>query len=86
MHECPKLFFLDDVSPIYLHTDASQYGMGAYLFQVREEGGVNREVPIRFLSKSFVTACLVGQRFSKKDTLYFTPSRHGSIYSVTGDF
>ena len=53
VHECPKLFFLDDVSPIYLHTDASQYGMGAYLFQVREEGGVKREVPIRFLSKSF---------------------------------
>jgi len=32
VHECPKLFFLDDVSPIFLHTDASQYGMGAYLF------------------------------------------------------
>jgi uncharacterized protein (DUF2461 family) len=25
VHECPKLFFLDDTSPIYLHTDASQY-------------------------------------------------------------
>jgi hypothetical protein len=53
VHECPKLFFLDDVSPIFLHTDASQYGMGAYLFQIRTEGGVKREVPIRFLSKSF---------------------------------
>ena len=49
VHECPKLFFLDDISPIYLHTDASQYGMGAYLFQVRE----GKEVPIHFLSKSF---------------------------------
>ena len=53
VHECPKLFFLDDVSPIFLHTDASQYGMGAYLFQIRTEGGVKREIPIRFLSKSF---------------------------------
>ena len=44
---------MDDVSPIYLHTDASQYGKGAYLFQIRDEGGVKREVPIRFLSKSF---------------------------------
>ena len=42
VHECPKLFFLDDTSPIYLHTDASQYGMGAYLFQERE----GKEVPI----------------------------------------
>jgi len=46
---CPKLYFLDDVSPIYLHTDASQYGMGAYLFQVRD--GIS--YPIRFLSKAF---------------------------------
>jgi hypothetical protein len=46
---CPKLYFLDETSPIYLHTDASQYGMGAYLFQVRD----GREYPIRFLSKAF---------------------------------
>jgi hypothetical protein len=46
---CPKLYFLDDISPIYLHTDASQYGMGAYLFQVRD--GIS--YPIRFLSKAF---------------------------------
>ena len=51
VHECPKLFFMDDTSPIYLHTDASQYGMGAYLFQVRE----GKEIPIRNLSKSFDT-------------------------------
>ena len=47
--DCPKLYFLDDVSPIFLHTDASQYGMGAYLFQVRD--GI--QYPIRFLSKAF---------------------------------
>ena len=47
--ECPKLYFLDETSPIYLHTDASQYGMGAYLFQVRD----STEYPIRFLSKAF---------------------------------
>ena len=49
VHECPKLFFIDDSLPIYLHTDASQYGMGAYLFQVKD----NKEIPIHFLSKSF---------------------------------
>ena len=49
VNDCPKLFFLDNVSPIILHTDASQYGMGAYLCQIRN----NEEIPIRFLSKSF---------------------------------
>jgi hypothetical protein len=32
--ECPELFFFDDHSPIYLDTDASDYGIGAYLFQL----------------------------------------------------
>ena len=48
IHECPRLYFLDDISPIYLHTDASDYGIGAYLFQVVD--GI--EHPISFLSKS----------------------------------
>jgi hypothetical protein len=29
IHKCPKLFFLDDVSPIYLYVDASILGVGA---------------------------------------------------------
>ena len=47
--ECPKLYFVDDTLPIYVHTDASDYGVGAYVFQQLESG---KEVPIRFLSKS----------------------------------
>jgi hypothetical protein len=48
VHECPKLYFLDETSPIFLHTDASNYGIGAYLFQVRD----GKNYPIAFLSKS----------------------------------
>jgi hypothetical protein len=44
---CPQLFFLDDTSPLYLHTDASNYAIGAYLFQVRDD----KEYPIAFLSQ-----------------------------------
>ena len=47
--ECPLLFFLDEVSPIYLYTDASQLGMGAFLCQI--VNGV--EKPIAILSKAF---------------------------------
>jgi len=49
INSCPKLYFLDDVSPIFLHTDASDYGVGAYLFQVVE----GAEHPIMFLSSTF---------------------------------
>ena len=44
INNCPKLFFLDDHSPIFLHTDASDYGLGGYLFQIINE----EEVPIAF--------------------------------------
>jgi transposase InsO family protein len=46
---CPKLHFLDEKLPLFLHTDASDYGIGAYLFQKTPEG---KELPIAFLSKS----------------------------------
>ena len=47
VNECPKLFFLHPSAPVYLHTDASNYGIGGYLFQIID--GV--ETPIMFLSK-----------------------------------
>ena len=39
---------MDDISPIFLHTDALDYCIGAHLFQ--EVGGIQK--PIAFLSKS----------------------------------
>ena len=47
INNCPTLFFIDDESEIFLHTDASLYGIGAYLFQVKN--GV--EKPVAFMSK-----------------------------------
>ena len=46
----PKLYFIDEKAPIFLHTDASKYGIGAYLFQVID----GQEQPIAFVSKAFV--------------------------------
>jgi transposase InsO family protein len=48
VHECPMMWFLDDTSPIILYTDASDYGIGAYLCQVVD----GQERPIGFLSKA----------------------------------
>ena len=48
---CPKLYFVSDdpAHKIYLRTDASQYGYGAYLFQEKD----GEEWPILFRSRSF---------------------------------
>jgi hypothetical protein len=49
VNNCQKLYFLDYSNEIYLQTDASDYGAGAYLFQKTPEG----HHPVMFLSKSF---------------------------------
>lgn len=46
---CPSLSFMDDNLPVYLHTDASDYGIGGYLFQVDAK---SKEKAIAFFSKS----------------------------------
>ena len=51
--ECPMLWFMDDISPIFLQTDASDYGIGAYLYQVITlDDGSTIERPVGFISKS----------------------------------
>jgi hypothetical protein len=36
------MHFLNDTEPIFLHTDASDYGIGGYLFQV--VGGIDHPI------------------------------------------
>ena len=46
---CLKLHFVNEQSPMFLHTDASDYSIRAYLFQV-----VDRvPQPVQFLSQTF---------------------------------
>ena len=54
INNCPKLFYIDDKLPIYLHTDASNYAIGAYLYQIKD----GKEVPISFMSKILTGAQL----------------------------
>ena len=53
---CPKLYFMNDYWDIGMETDASDYGIGAFLFQVNPENG--DKVPIQFISKSLTGAQL----------------------------
>jgi hypothetical protein len=45
---CPALFFVNENSPIIVMTDASDYGVGAYIYQLID----NVEHPIIFMSKA----------------------------------
>jgi transposase InsO family protein len=51
---CSTMYFVDPDLPLYLHTDASDYGIGGYLFQIIDEV----EKPIAFISKSLVDSQL----------------------------
>ena len=48
VEDCPTMYFVDPDLPLYLHTDASDYGIGGYLFQIVD--GVER--PNAFISQS----------------------------------
>jgi hypothetical protein len=52
MRNLPKLYYLIDKAPIFLYTDASQVGLGGYLYQMVN----NDERPISFVSKAFTGA------------------------------
>ena len=49
---CQTLFFRDHSAPLRVYTDASDYGIGAYLCQVID----NEEQPIAFISKTLSKA------------------------------
>ena len=60
---CPKLYFWLPHLPVYLHTDACDTGIGAYLFQIDENG---KELPIGFLSRALKNAELGWSTFEKE--------------------
>jgi hypothetical protein len=59
---CPKLHYVDLSLPIHVRTDASDYGIGGYLFQLDQQ----RELPIRFISKALHRAQLNCSTFEKE--------------------
>jgi hypothetical protein len=65
--KCQKLFFMDNDAPVFLHTDASDYCVGAYLFQVMNE----QEQPIRFLSQALSGNMLRWDTFDKEGYAIF---------------
>ena len=65
--KCPLLHFVNDTAPITLMTDASDYGIGGYLFQRVD----NRDQPIAFISKSLTEIQLRWSTIQRRRTQYF---------------
>jgi hypothetical protein len=58
INACPHLYFLQDDLPIYLHTDASDYGVGAYLYQIKGDIAFpNRILVEHFLRRAKALEC-----------------------------
>jgi len=62
IEKCPTLFFVNDNAPITLQTDASDYGVGGYLFQTVD----GQQQPIVFLSKAFTKQQMHWDPFEKE--------------------
>jgi len=65
---CPKIYFLQPGFPIFLQTDASNYGIGAYLFQKIPQAITKKieERPIAFLSKTLNKTQLKWSTYEKE--------------------
>jgi hypothetical protein len=59
---CPKLFYVDLSLSIHVRTDASDYEIGGYIFQLDQQ----RELPIWFVSKALHKAQLNWSTFEKE--------------------
>ena len=60
---CATLFFYDNTLPVFLHTDACDTGIGAYLFQLDRDG---KELPIGFMSQALHDAQLRWSTFEQE--------------------
>ena len=79
IEKAQKLWFYNEKLPVFLKTDASEYCLGAYLYQVlnttkrinNQDVTISKELPIRFLSKSLQGAQLRWKIYDKEGLAIF---------------
>jgi transposase InsO family protein len=70
---CPQLNFLQEGQPIFVQCDASDYGIGGYLFQkIPNADGKVEEKPIAFISKTLNKTQLKWSTMEKETFAIFT--------------
>ena len=73
---CPALFFVSEHAPIVVMTDASDYGIGAYIYQLVD----NKEQPIVLMSKSLHGAELNWSTVEKEAfAIFATLTKHNHL-------
>ncbi|CAN0457144.1 unnamed protein product [Pylaiella littoralis] len=73
---CPTLFFPIENGEVVVMTDASDYGIGAYIFQIVED----KELPILFVSKSLHGAQLNWSTIEKEAyAIFYTLKTHEQL-------
>ena len=76
MANYPALFFVSEHAPIVVMTDASDYGIGAYIYQLVD----NKEQPIVFMSKSLHGAELNWSTVEKEAfAIFATLTKHNHL-------
>jgi len=80
INQCPKLFFVKGNAPIYLNTDACDYGIGAYLYTLDEYGN---EIPISFMSKLLTKTQMRWSTFEKEGYAIYAAVM--KFYHILGD-
>jgi cleavage and polyadenylation specificity factor subunit 1 len=75
--QCRKLYYEEEGAPIRVYTDASEYGIGAYLCQVQEDGV---EIPIEFISKTLTKAERKWSTYEKEAFAIFYALRKWEYY------
>jgi hypothetical protein len=80
---CRKLFYVVDNAPIRIYTDASEYGIGAYLCQVIEDGS---EIPIDFISRTLTKAERKWSTYEKEAFAIFFALRKWESYLLDVKF
>jgi hypothetical protein len=81
--DCRKLYYIVDNAPIRIYTDASEYGIGAYLCQVLEDGS---EVPIDFISRTLTKAERKWSTYEKEAFAIFFALRKWEAYLLDVKF
>ena len=80
INECVKLSFYNPDLPHYLNTDASDYGIGGYLYQIDAEG---KHIPLGFMRRLLIPTQIRCSTFEKEG--YAIYAYVMKFYHVLGD-
>jgi hypothetical protein len=79
---CPKLYYVDNDLSIHVRADASDYGIGGYIFQ---KNG-HKELPIRFISKSLHKSQLNWSTIEKEAfAIFYTVTKYDFLFLLLRD-